>query len=485
MFKRPSFLIITSLISIIFFALIAFDFSPYLRGPAPYPPDWRWPYEPANTLSRVWAPLGVITLIILIFRKKENKTRKSNNYKTILVFVILSFLLQISLLYYSRSGVEVLVHRTINPMISGYFSVSNQIFDLGSFLRNYNQSLYDYPMYARFHPPGGVLVYYLLEFILKPFSHLFANILSVNPTHTDVALLWNGLEMYQKFNALVSGFVIAFIASLSIIPIYLSSKILYGEKAAIRSSVLFIFVPSFLLFTPLIDVFMPLFTCISLYLFLKGNQTNDYLYFFFSGLILFLGAYFTLTFIPFLFFFFMLFFLKFIQNRKDLKKVIENFISFLSGFILIPFLLFFVGFNFIETVKTIMIYHEAAQAGREHLTWYFYNLFDFILLTGIPIGIMFGYLIFESLKTFKKTKSLRKIDSVFLSFIIMLIVVNFSGTVRAETGRIWLPFAPLLVIVVANFVTFKLKFTNRQFTLLLLLQAVQVLIFQSVLVAVW
>ncbi len=485
MFKRPSFLIITALISIIFFALIAFDFSPYLRGPAPYPPDWRWPYEFTNTLSRIWAPFGIILLTTLIFRKKENKTLKSRSYKTIIAFVILSFLLQISLLYYSRSGVEVLVHRTINPMISGYFSVSNQIFDLGIFLRNFNQSLYDYPMYARFHPPGGILFYYLLEFISKPFSHLFANILSVNPAHSDVALLWNGLGMYQKFNALVSGFVIAFIASLSIIPIYLSSRILYGEKAAFRSSVLFIFVPSLLLFTPLIDVFMPLFTCTSLYFYLKGNQTNNYLYFFFSGLILFLGAFFTLTFIPLLFFFSLLFFIKFIQDKKDLKIVIENFISFSSGFILIPFLLFFAGFNFIDTVKTIMIYHEAAQAGREHLTWYFYNLYDFILFAGIPVGIIFAYHIFESLKTFRKTKNLKKIDYVFLSFIIMLFVVNFSGAVRAETARIWLPFVPILIIVIANFVTNKLKFTSRQFTLLLLLQAIQVLIFQSVLIAVW
>ncbi len=481
----PSFLIITALISIIFFALIAIDFSPYLRGPAPYPPDWRWPYEPTNTLSRIWGPLGVIALIILIFKKKENKTLKSKNYKTISMFVILSFLLQISLLYFSRSGVEVLIHRTINPMISGYFSVSTQVFDLGGFLRNFNQSLYDYPMYAKFHPPGGILFYYFLEFILRPFAHFFTNILAVTPSHSDVALLWNGLREFQKFNALVSGFVVAFIASLSIIPIYFSSRILYEEKAAIRSSALFIFVPSVLLFTPLIDVFMPLFTATSLYFYLKGSQTKNYLYFFFAGLILFLGAFFTLTFIPLLFFFSLLFFLKFIQDKKDLKIVIENFISFSSGFLLIPFLLFFAGFNFIDTVRTIMIYHEAAQSGREHLIWYFYNIYDFIIFAGIPVGIMFAYHILESLKTFRKTKSLKKIDSIFLSFIIMLLVVNFSGTVRAETGRIWLPFVPLLIIVVANFVTNKLKFTSRQFTLLLLLQAIQVLIFQSVLVAVW
>ncbi len=479
MLKRPSFLLIIVLVSLVFFALIAVDFSPYLRGPGPYPPDWRWPYEFANTLSRVWFPIGVIALILLVF------IRNLNNNKTLFLFVLLGFLLQISLLYYSRSGIEVIVHRTINPMISGYFSVSLQIADLASFIRNFNQNLYDYPMYARFHPPGGILFYYFLEFILRPFSHFFVNILSMSPSHLDVALLWNPLTNFQKFNALVSGFVVAFIANLSIIPIYLSSRILYGEKVALRSAVLFIFIPSVVMFTPLIDVFMPLFTSLSLYLFLKGANQKNNLMLILSGLVLFVGVFFTLSFIPFLFFFLLASFLKFFQEGKGLGRIARVLFLFGLGFITTPFILFFAGLNMIEMIQKIMFYHEAAQAGREHLVWYLYNIYDFILFAGIPIGIIFIFMIINLIRGLRKNRSLKKVDCLFLSFVIMLFVVNFSGAVRAETARIWLPFIPILIIVIANFVTFKLKFTNRQFSLLLLLQAIQVLIFQSVLVAVW
>lgn len=484
MFRRPSFLFIITLISLIFFALIAFDFSPYLRGPALYPPDWRWPYQPTNTLRRIWFPMGVILVVLFVFNRSE-RSKNLDTFKTLILFVVLGFLLQISFLYYSRSGIEVLIHRTINPMISGYFTISTQIVSLSDFIRNFNQSIYDYPMYARFHPPGGILFYYFLELFLRSFTPIFTSILSTTPSHSDVAFIWTGLNELQKFNAIVSGFVIAFISSLAIIPTYLSSKILYGEKVAIRSAALIIFVPSVLLFAPLIDVFMPIFTSISLYLFLKGKITKNLLYFFLGGFTLFIGAFFTLTFIPFLGFFFLIILINLVQNRRDLLVAIKQYISFILGFVLVPFILFFAGLNLIETVQRIMFYHEAAQAGRGHLVWYFYNIYDFILFAGIPIGIIFVYIIIKSLKTIQKNKNIKKVDVIFLSFLITLTVVNFSGAVRAETARIWLPFIPILIIVVVNFTVFKLKFTHRQFTLLLLLQAIQVLIFQSVIVTVW
>ncbi len=484
MFKKNSILIITSIFSLFFFTLIAFDFSPLLRGPAPYPPDWRWPYEPANTLSRIWLPLFTTGIIILNFWRKEKKFENTSNYRVLILFVVLSFVLQISLLYYSRSGVEVLVHRTINPMISGYFTVSTQISNLASFITNFNQSLHDYPMYTRFHPPGGILLYYLFEFFLRPFTHLFSSLLTVSPSHADVATIWNDLSYSQRLNALGSGLMIAFLAGLAIIPTYFSTKLLYGEKAAFRSVALFTFAPSVLLFTPLIDVFMPLFTSISLYLVLKGFKEKGYLYFFLSGLVLFAGVFFTLTFLPIMLFLFLIFVFRYFQQKEDFTHIIKNLFSLMLGVMVIPFILFFAGLNLIEMTKTIMLYHEAAQAGREHLIWFFYNLYDFFLFAGIPIGILFIYLIFKEFRMFK-IKNIKRIEIISVSFLIMLLVVNFSGAVRAETARIWLPFIPILIIVIANFTTNKLKFTNRQFILLLLLQATQVIVFQTFLVAVW
>ncbi|MBI4097702.1 MAG: hypothetical protein HY426_01565 [Candidatus Levybacteria bacterium] len=60
-----------------------------------------------------------------------------------------------------------------------------------------------------------------------------------------------------------------------------------------------------------------------------------------------------------------------------------------------------------------------------------------------------------------------------------------SGAVRAETARIWMPYVPIFILVVARFLTDKLRFKRKQFIFLLILLAAQLLIFQTVLVTVW
>lgn len=54
-----------------------------------------------------------------------------------------------------------MAHRIINPLISGYFTASLDIYSIPEFIRNYNQNLGGYPMYTRFHPPGAILFFNL------------------------------------------------------------------------------------------------------------------------------------------------------------------------------------------------------------------------------------------------------------------------------------------------------------------------------------
>src|SRR5205809_720963 len=67
-------------ISLLFLILIGFDVFPFLRGPAPYPPQWQWPYLVSNTLSKLWAPLLIGSLILgiayFLEKQKEITPRK-------------------------------------------------------------------------------------------------------------------------------------------------------------------------------------------------------------------------------------------------------------------------------------------------------------------------------------------------------------------------------------------------------------------------
>src|SRR5207249_3088899 len=118
----------------------------------------------------------------------------------------------------SRAGLSVIIHRIINPTISGYFTASLNIQSIPNFLQHYNESLGTYPMYAKFHPPGAILFFWILNSISPLFSFIFPLFSHLLPSHSDVAAVWSSLKDYQKFTALYSGFFIALLSFISLIP---------------------------------------------------------------------------------------------------------------------------------------------------------------------------------------------------------------------------------------------------------------------------
>lgn len=453
--------------------LFLIDLTPYLRGPGVYPPDWRWHYDPSINLVKIILPLSIIALII--FLSISEKIQK--NEKLFLFFVlILGICFEFALLFYGRAGVGVLVHRIINPLINGYFTASLSIDSIPVFMNQFVNNFENYPMYARFHPPLAILIFHFLNIFSKITIPLFPFIDDLSPSFNDVQIVWSSLKDFQKLTVLYSSILIPLLTVLTIIPIYLTSKLEYTISAARKSAILFIFVPSILLFLPLNDAFLPLFTAISLYFFVKAVKTKNLYSFFLSGLILGTGIYFSLTFIPIILFFAIYYLLK-------LKKIsINDFkagFAFLIGLIILP-IIFYIFFKLdsIQMFFKMMQFHEEAQHSRGYLVWLFYNLYDFFIFLGIPIFILILSQLYLSYKKIVKK------DYMMIAFILFLLILNFTGSVRAETARIWLPFVPLAIIPVANFLT-EIKFTNKQFAIILLVLGFQILVFQSVLVTLY
>ena len=104
---------------------------------------------------------------------------------------MLSFLFQISVQYFSRAGVAVLIHRIINPELNGYFTAALPIQNTGEFLGNYNENLLSFVYHAKSHPPGAILFFHFIKQIMSAFPAAgnFANLLS--PEHADVKIIWN------------------------------------------------------------------------------------------------------------------------------------------------------------------------------------------------------------------------------------------------------------------------------------------------------
>ncbi len=477
---------IIAISTLLFCLAIAFDISPYLRGPAPYPPDWQWSYFFVNTLHNLYPVILNSILLIGLFILRENKKFIAPKKTLVFIFLImiLSFLFQLSLLFFSRSGVLVLLHRILNPELNGYFTASLTIQNVTDFLRNYNDIMLDFVYHAKSHPPGAILFFYALKHLITPFPFFIDFVNNLTPTHSDVKQFWNVLQPVDKATALFSGFFIPFLSTFSLIPLYYSAKILYGTRAALRSIFLFFFIPTIVFFIPINDSFLHIFSLSAFFFLLYGLSKKNLFSFFVSGVILFSGILFNLSLLPIVLLLFV-FALIYLKNKKAvLSEYLKGGFSFMVGIFLPALLLYlFFQFNFLQIMHTITT-HAPGNMGRSYAVWIYFNIQDFLIFCGIPTAFIFLLMIKQSFMHLIK-KQFKKIDPLFSAFFIMIMVLNFSGFVLGEVGRIWLPYIPFMVLITVSFMTNKLKFSGKLFAGILLLQVIQILVMQEFWVMLW
>lgn len=453
---------IIAFVSLIFFLIIGKNISPFLRGPGEWPPEWRWPYLFVNTTNKLWLPLIIILITFGFTYFIEKRKVKLNNWLFLILFISLSYLFQLSILYFSRSGLSVLIHRIINPDLNGYFTEAMKINNLSEFIANYQKNVLSFSMHATGHPPGVLLFFWVMEKIVNLIPFLKSISVNLIPYHFDVKLIWNSLTITQRSTAIISAFLIPFLGSLNIIPLYFLVIKLFNYKTAIRATLISIFVPALTLFTPLPDVFFSLFFLASFYFFIKGLNDKNMYSMLLSGLIFSIGLFFSLTILPLIFI--NIFYL--IKNKN-----IKLSFYFVLGSVIFYLVLYLFKYKVFTVSYTLM---TGLPKNRSYLSWIFYNLYDFFVFTGIPIIIIYLTMFVKKIK-----------EPLFVAFTIMLLILNFSGAVKGEVGRIWIPLMFPLVIIVSSFITNKIKLSTNLFMIILLFQALQVIILQEFWVMLW
>lgn len=457
---------------------IATDFIPFLRGPAPYPPDWQWDYLFVNTFSKLWVPglfIGMVLSFVWFLEKTPESFIKTHEKKVLFFCIILFFFIQLSVTFFSRAGIGVLFARIANPDMNGYFTAANAIEDIPLFLQNFNKNVLSLPMHAQGHPPGAILFFWVIEHTIRPGAHIFKFLIPENIAHGDVSVIWESLTLSQKLTAIFSSVFIPFISAFSCGFVYYIGKYFYGIRSGIRSVFLFMTIPSLLLFIPINDVFLPLFPLAAFLLFIKGLGNKKAYLLFLSGVIFAVGLFFSLSLVPLIFIFG-----AYLLSLKKLKAILIEGAYFSLGIIGFPlFLSFFFGYDTFVVSQTLL---SGLPENRQYFTWVFFNLSDFFIFLGIPLFVFFCLLIFQ---TIKNIIYFRQISVLSVGFILMLLILDISGTVRGEVARIWIPFYPFLVIILAQFLTKQMKIAKDIFLFVIFLQFIQVLFMQEFWVMLW
>jgi len=146
------------------------DATPFLRGPAPYPPEWRWPYRrgmPAEIDPAVLAcAAGLLGLLVASGSSRARRRPLRSALLLTGLAIPLGAGLQVSLLGLEgpRSGLSELMARTASPAFTQYYNVAiaPEARDVAAFLDGYAGLLpafHRQATHAATNPPGAVLFF--------------------------------------------------------------------------------------------------------------------------------------------------------------------------------------------------------------------------------------------------------------------------------------------------------------------------------------
>ena len=141
------------------------DTWPYLRGPAPYPPEWQWGYAPkAVSIGRLAPIVGLAGLLLaLTAAARRAAPSRGASWTLLATCAVAGSGLQVALLGLEPAGaVAELERRTTSGSFTSHFKVAAGVEDVGDFLSRHHELLPRYrhgALHAATHPPGPILYY--------------------------------------------------------------------------------------------------------------------------------------------------------------------------------------------------------------------------------------------------------------------------------------------------------------------------------------
>ena len=389
--------------------------------------------QPQTDLSLWLLPALVVLIVFLLLCRKIFLQRSVSS--TWLFLISIGFFLAISV---------------SAAMIDGYREVNGR--HLPAFLEPYTRTRYEY--YADVPKVDQVGLLSFMRDYAKP--ELFSTLSGHAQTHPPggILFLWIISKLFG-YNLLVASLGSVVFTSLTVIPIYLLAKKLYGESIGRYTLALFLITPNFVMFTGTsMDGPFSLFPILSLYLFYKGKSAERTIHYgFLTGISLGCGILMTYSTVFIGLFFSVVMLLTLIVDRKEFRRILTLLLIACITFIAFYLLMFlFTGFNLLEALQASIRKDKAALGtGYETIGLYLHlslgNLFAFLIGIGIPMTTVW---LRQVVRTIRDKRGGESIDIYIVGYLISLLAIAFSTLFTMEVERVWIFMAPFIVIPVAK-----------------------------------
>jgi hypothetical protein len=438
--------------SLLVLAAIPFDLAPWLRGPAPYPPEWQWAYRPDGAspplLAAALCALGLLAL--LGATGAEAVRRRAARLAPLLVgaTVLLGWLFQLALLAREPgSPLATLLARTRSRSFTSYHAVaiSPEARDPLGFLRRHAESLRDEvrsAKHAATHPPGPVLFYRAALAVCEG-----------SPPLTNALLAAAGVPdrdfpppatRAARAAALLGALLLGLLGAATAWPVFRLAEALDLDRlSAGRLGILWALLPGPALMTPQFDQALALPVAAATLLALRALRADrrgraaglGALAGVVGGIALF-TSYGAIAFLA-------------IGGacvlaatrawRRSWPLALGGAVAALVAFG-VPALLGHEPFRALATA--LRIHREVYTAPRSYPLWLLFDPLDLALFLGVPVAVAGVLRLLPSASSTPLGPVGRFHRAAFGGVAVLVLL----GVTRGEVGRLWIPLMPLLLV---------------------------------------
>jgi hypothetical protein len=435
---------------------VAVDWAPWIRGPAPYPPEWRWErrVQPpsGSSLPAVACAAALVAALMasgtsLARRRPEAAARVLLGAATALGVVF-----QVALLEPEAGGhaLQTLFSRATSRTGTSYYTVaqSPEAESPLAFVDHHAELLPTWrtaAKHAATHPPGPVLAFRGMIALAEASPRLTSALLDASDLPHENPLRAQPLHSAaSRAGALLTGLAIALLAAATVWPIAsLARAVGCGPLPAARLGALWVLLPAPALMLPQFDqaIALPITAASALMARAVLEPGRAALRAIAAGLLggiaLFFSygaaAFLILAALPALA----------LGRLRSTLPVLSVAAATTTVVFLLPIL---AGHEPVAAAWTALsIHREFYTAPRSYLLWLVFDPLDLAVFVGAPVALAWMAATASAAAAFARG-SAGGWERVRLAVAVGLALLVLSGQARGEVGRIWLPIMPLLLL---------------------------------------
>ncbi len=473
---RSLLILASALATVAFGVALVLGWEPGIRG------EWVWRRN--ALLVRLWLALalglGLTGLSAFLCRARAwDRMRPGARCLSLAAIVCLTFALQVALL--NSVGLPWVTPGAyiVSPNATTYFAVSLDVTGVSGWIADYPAVLQQLPYHAATHPPGFVLFFLAVRRAVAAFaptsSSTFADLAT---NYSD--LFGYGLAPSDAAAAIAGALAISLVGALSLLPVYFLGRLLMGAHSAICATCLAAAVPGLLLLAASPDLIVAALTVAALYAAYAGWRRRSIWLGFLAGVMVGIGLFCSLAF-GLVVAWGVVWALTGAAKSTDPSGYVRRALAAgaiaaggLAAFYLLLYVL--VGYRPVAVARGALLAHRAVAATesvRSYWKWVLMNPLECALFAGLPLSAAALWA-----RRAIAAPRLARLRVFLASWAIIFVLLDLSGTVRGEVGRIWLFLLWPAALAAGGWATSR-PGRETAVPLLVLLQVVQALLMKS------